>query len=75
MTPEQRFQLRVAIIAGETDCPMNAEEAAIFLHRSHSFLRETDMPRADIGGPLFLKSEILKYVKNRLSHRIMEQAG
>lgn len=74
MTERQRFQLRAMIIAGATDCPLTPDEAEVFLGRSASFLRASDFPRADVGGPLYLKSELLKGVRAKLSHRIMESA-
>jgi hypothetical protein len=72
MTDAQRRTLRAAIIAGPTDCPLTPDEAEVFMGRSVSYLRASDLPRADIGGPLYLKSELLKGVKAKLSHRIME---
>lgn len=72
LTDDQKWQLRMAVIAGATDCPLNPDEAEVFLGRSASFLRASDIPRANIGGPLYLKSEILKAVKVHLSHRILD---
>lgn len=79
MTPEQKIALRAAIIAGPTDCPLTTEEAAVFLGRSETFMRTSDFPRANIGSSyLFLKSELVKGVRAKLSHRILdalEQTG
>lgn len=73
MTPEQKIALRAAIIAGPTDCPMTTEEAAVFLGRSETFVRTSDFPRATVGSAyLFMKSELLKGVRSKLSHRILE---
>ena len=71
MSDEQRFQLRCAIIAGATDCPLTPDEAEVFMGRSGSFLRASDFPRADVGGTLYLKSELVKVVRAKLSHRIL----
>lgn len=70
-----RDSIRLAVIAGQTDCPMSPEEAAAFLGISPSTLRSSDIPRADVFGNKYLKSELLKYVKARLSHRILEEAA
>jgi hypothetical protein len=75
LTDDQRFQLRAAIIAGPTDCPLTPEEAEVFMGRSESFLRGSDLPRANVGGTLYLKSELLKGVRAKLSHRILDTAG
>lgn len=75
LSDEQRFALRMAVIAGPTDCPLSTEEAAVFLGRSETFVRSSDFPRADVGGAVFLKSELLKGVRAKLSHRILEPTG
>jgi hypothetical protein len=74
LSAERRFALRCAIIAGATDCPLTPEEAEVFMGRSGSFLRASDFPRADVGGTLYLKSELVKVVRAKLSHRILESA-
>lgn len=75
MTEEQRLQLRATIIAGRTNCPLTPDEAAAFLGISVSTLRSSDIPRAGVFGTKYLKSELLKYVKARLSHRILDSTG
>jgi hypothetical protein len=70
MTEGERSALRRAIIAGGTDCPLTPEEAAVFMGRSLSWLRASDVPRTE--DALYLKSECLKYIKCRLSHTILE---
>jgi hypothetical protein len=76
MTDAQRFALRTAIIAGPTDCPMTPEEASVFLGRSEAYLRASDFPRAVIASrPLYMKSELLKGVRAKLSHRILDPTG
>lgn len=75
MTKEARAQLRTAIIAGATDCELTVEEAAVFMGIGETTLRELrDIPRADVAGTKYLKSECIKYVKARLSHSILETA-
>jgi hypothetical protein len=51
---------------------MTPEEAEVFMGRSSSFLRASDLPRANVGGTLYLKSELLKGVRVKLSHRILD---
>lgn len=75
MTEAQRFALRAAIIGGATDCPLTPEEAEVFMGRSENYLRASDLPRAQFGGTLFLKSELVKGVRAKLSHRIMDPTG
>lgn len=74
MTKEQRAALRAAILAGPTDCEMTVEETAVFMGISASSLRELDLPTADVAGRKYLKSECLKYIRARLSHRLLETA-
>lgn len=71
-----RTALRLAVIAGPTDCPLTPEEAAAFLGCSLSTLRDSDIPRARVFGTKYLKSELLKYIEARLSHRVvLEEAA
>lgn len=72
MTEHERVALRLAIIAGATDCALTVEEAAIFMGIGVTKLRELNVPRADIGGTKYLKSECLKFVATRLTHRILD---
>jgi hypothetical protein len=74
VTKEDRDALRRAIIAGPTDCPLTPPEAAAFLGIAESTLRESDCPRADIGGTKYLKSQCILYVKLRLSHQLLDVA-
>ena len=67
--------LRVAIIAGATDCALSPSEAAAFIGISESALRTSDIPRAQVFGPKYLKSECLKYIQARLSHRVELKAS
>lgn len=69
MTAEERAELRTAIIAGSTDCGLTIEEAAALIGRSPSWLRRSPVPRTADG--LYLKSQVLLYLENRLSHRIV----
>lgn len=71
MTKEQRAALRAAIIAGSTDCSLSVEEAAVFMGVGVTTLRDLDVPRADVAGTKYLKSECIKYVVTRLTHRIL----
>lgn len=74
--PLDRAAFRQAIIAGETDCAMTPAEAAAFIGIGESTLRESDIPRADVFGTKYLKSECLKYIKARLSHTVeLERAS
>lgn len=66
----ERMALRHAVIAGATDCLMNAGEAAAFMGISESTLRDSDIPRVSFHGPRYLKSECLKYMIARLSHTV-----
>lgn len=66
-----RNALRVAIIAGSGDAILSLEEAAAVMSVSVSWLSRSDVPRADVAGPKYLKSECLKYVAVRLSHRVL----
>ncbi len=68
-----RAALRAAIIAGATDCPLTPGEAALFIGRSSAWVRKSDLPRTEDG--LYLKSEILKYMRARLSHTILEDVA
>lgn len=64
--------LRHAIIAGPGDAILSHREAAALLGVSEAWLRKSDVPRANVaGGPKYLKSECLKYVAVRLSHRVL----
>lgn len=71
MTREDRAALRLAVIAGPTDCVMDPPEAAAFLTVSESWLRSSDVPRADAAGTKYLKSQLILYVKLRLSHQLL----
>lgn len=71
MTKDDREAIRRAIIAGETDCSMTPPEAAAFLGVSESWLRESDIPRSDVGGPKYLKSTLILYVRLRQSHQLL----
>jgi hypothetical protein len=75
LTDEQRFALRAAIIAGLGDCVLDPEEAAAVLNVSPSWLRASDIPRADVAGTKYLKSQCLAYVRVRLSHQVMDTAS
>jgi hypothetical protein len=72
LTKTQVAKLRAAIIAGPGDAVLSPEEAAAVMDVSLSWLRRSDVPvaRKDVGGVKYLKSECLKYVATRLSHRI-----
>jgi hypothetical protein len=73
VTREERAALRAAIIAGPTDCEMTVEETAVFMGIGVSTLRDklTDLPKADVAGTKYMKSECIKYTIARLSHRIL----
>lgn len=71
MTKPDRDALRLAVIAGETDCAMTPPEAAAFLGVSESWLRESDVPRSDVGGTKYLKSTLVQYVRLRQSHQLL----
>ncbi len=76
MSREERQALRAAIIAGPGDCVLSADEAAVFLGNIHpATLRKLDVPRADVAGTKYLKSQLLAYVRVRLSARILEPTG
>lgn len=76
LTEYQRMVLRATVIAGATDCTLTPEEAAAFLGRSTSYLRASDFPRAIIDHRVYyLKSELLKGVRAKLSHRILDPTG
>ena len=64
-------ELRTAIIAGPGDAILDPGEAAAVMGVSEAWLRRSDVPRADVAGPKYLKSECLKYVAVRLSHRVL----
>ena len=68
MTQDQRLELRRAVIAGATDCGLTPSEAAALMGRSVSWLKKSDVPRTPDG--LYLKSQCLLYIENRLSHRL-----
>jgi hypothetical protein len=65
-----RNALRLAVIAGATDCPLTPAEAAAFIGIAESTLRDSDIPRANFHGPKYLKSECLKYIEARLPYRV-----
>lgn len=65
--------VRLAVIAGAGDAVLNPTEAAALMGVSESWLRASDVPRANVAGTKYLKSQCLAYVRARLSHRIMEQ--
>lgn len=65
-------ELRIAIIAGATDAVLDPGEAAALMGVSESWLRASDVPRANVGGTKYLKSQCLAYVRVRLSHRIID---
>lgn len=70
--------LRFAMIAGATDCVMTVEEAAAFLAISENALRASDVPRTRAFGRChYLKSECIKFIQARLTHRVelMERAS
>jgi hypothetical protein len=73
LTESAKAALRQAIIAGAGDCILEPGEAAIVMGVSESWLRASDVPRAKVAGVKYLKSECLKYVAVRLSHRILEK--
>ena len=66
-----RDELRLAVIAGAGDAVLTPSEAAALMGVSERWLRGSDVPRADVAGTKYLKSECLKYVAVRLSHRIL----
>lgn len=66
--------LRVAIVAGAGDCVLTPDEAATLMGVSASWLRASDVPRANVAGTKYLKSQCLAYVRVRLSTRILESA-
>lgn len=68
-------ELRAAIIAGPGDAILTPPEAAALMGVSVSWLRASDVPRADVAGTKYLKSECLKYVAVRLSHRILDKSA
>lgn len=71
MTEQERADLRRAIIAGTTDCGLRLNEAAALMGISASALRRSDCPRTrDVAGLMFLKSQCLLYIENRLTHKI-----
>jgi hypothetical protein len=71
---DERKVLRTAIIAGAFDAPLSHDEAAAFLGVSSTWLRASDVPRAHVaGGPKYLKSQLVAYVRVRLSSRILEE--
>lgn len=74
MTPEERRAFRIAVIAGATDCVLSPAEGAAFIGVSESWLRESDCPRANLAGPKYLKSQLLLFVKLRLSHQLVDVA-
>ena len=67
----ERDTIRLAIISGEGDAILTPSEAAAVMNVSETWLRRSDVPRAKVGGTKYLKSECLKYVAVRLSHRIL----
>lgn len=69
LTEKHVRQLRDAVIAGATDAVLTQAEAAAFLGVSESWLRRSDVPRASVAGPKYLKSQCLLYVLQRFSHR------
>lgn len=73
MSDEFRRALRLAVIAGPTDCPLSPEEAAAFMNVSESWLRGSDVPRGDAAGTKYLKSQCIAYLRVRLSSRIIEE--
>jgi hypothetical protein len=76
VTDQERAALRAAIIAGPGDCVLTPEEAAAFMGVGTTWLRTSDVPRAPVaGGPKYLKSQCLAYIRVRLSARILETAG
>lgn len=70
-----KASLRIAIIAGAGDCVLDPCEAAVVMGVSESWLRGSDVPRAKVAGVKYLKSECVKYVAVRLSHRILEKSA
>jgi hypothetical protein len=75
MTEQERAILRSAVIAGPGDCILSQEEAAAVMGVSVAWLRRSDVPVAPVaGGPKYLKSQCLAYVRVRLSARILETA-
>jgi hypothetical protein len=72
VTTAERAALRAAIIAGPTDCALDAQEAATFMGVSESWLRSSDVPRAPVAGVKYLKSQCLLYVRCRLSHQLLD---
>lgn len=75
MTDEQRQALRVALIAGPSDAVLDPEEAAAVMGVSLSWLRASDVPRANVAGTKYMKSQCLLYVRNRLSHLMLERSA
>lgn len=69
---EFRRAVRLAVISGQADAPLSPGEAAAFLGVSESWLRASDVPRADVAGTKYLKSQLVAYVRVRLSHRIID---
>lgn len=67
-------QLRREIIAGQGDAVLDPGEAAAMLGVSEAWLRASDVPRANVAGTKYLKSQCLAYVACRLTHRVI-QAG
>lgn len=75
MTDEERAALRRELITGPNDCLMNPQETAAFMGISEASLRNLPVPRADIAGPKYLKSQCLLYVKHHLSHQLLDIAS
>lgn len=66
-----RLSIRLAVIGGAGDAVLSVGEAAAVMGVSETWLRNSDVPRAQVAGTKYLKSECLKYVAARLSHRIV----
>lgn len=74
LSDQEKASLRAAVIAGPGDCVLTQDEAAALMHVSVNWLRTSDVPRASVaGGPKYLKSQCLAYVRVRLSARIIEE--
>lgn len=52
---------------------LEVKEAAAFIRMSEEWLERSDVPRAKLGRRvLFLRSELLAYVKARLTHSVLD---
>ena len=71
MSTVDRSAIRIAVISGLGDAVLSPSEAAALMGVSEAWLRRSDVPRANVGGTKYLKSECLKYVAARLSHRVL----